>query len=174
MAGREIKDSERAWTFAIIGLVLLAGTLSYFRQGPSATPHGTSAEVPTIDPATVPLATGEEPLPQLFIRSGCPSCHTIPGIPGAEGRVGPKLALGSTGPQRLADPKYRGEATTVREYIQESVLAPSAYVVPGFPDRVMPQWYGQKLSAGAVDKIAAYLEQVRDDGASGPALPSHQ
>ena len=172
MAGREIKDSEQAWTFAIIGLILLAGTLSYFQQEPSATQQGTSAEVPTIDPARVPLATGEEPLPQLFVKSGCPSCHTIPGIPGAEGRVGPKLALGSTGAQRLADPNYRGEATTVREYIQESILAPSAYVVPGFPDRVMPRWYGQKLSAGAVDKIAAYLEQVRDDGSPGPALPS--
>jgi hypothetical protein len=24
----------------------------------------------------------------------------------------------------------------------------------------MPRWYGQKLSAGALEKIAAYLEQI--------------
>jgi mono/diheme cytochrome c family protein len=72
------------------------------------------------------------------------------------------LELGTTGSQRLADPGYKGEAKTVREYIVESILNPGAYVVPGFPDRAMPRWYGQKLSAAAVDRIAAYLEQVKE------------
>jgi mono/diheme cytochrome c family protein len=171
MPGREIKDSEWAWTFAIIGLVLLTGTLSYFRHGPITAQRGTPDDVPSIDPAMVPLATGEEPLPELFIRSGCSACHTIPGIPGAEGRAGPKLVLGSTGTQRLADPNYRGQATTVLQYIQESILTPGIYVVPGYPDRVMPQWYGKKLSAAAVDKIAAYLEQLKDEGSLNAAPP---
>jgi mono/diheme cytochrome c family protein len=113
----------------------------------------------------VPLATGDEPIGQLFRQAGCVVCHTIPGIPGAEGREGPKLVLGSTGTTRLADPGYRGEAKTVREYIVESILAPGVYVVPGYPDRAMPRWYGQKLSAGALDKIAAYLERTTENGA---------
>lgn len=97
----------------------------------------------------------------LFARAGCPVCHTIPGIQGAEGHLGPALVLGSTGPQRLADPKYKGAAKTVREYVIESILSPGAYVVPGYPDWTMPRWYGQKLSAKALDNIAAYLEQAR-------------
>ncbi|NKB81820.1 MAG: c-type cytochrome [Nitrospirales bacterium] len=110
----------------------------------------------------VPLATGDEPVEKLFVQAGCPVCHTIPGIPGAQGRQGPILVLGSTAHERLADANYQGQATTEREYILESVLNPGAYVVPGYPDRVMPRWYGQKLSAKALDKIADYLEQVMD------------
>jgi hypothetical protein len=99
----------------------------------------------------------------LFVKAGCPVCHAIPGIAGADGRVGPKLVLGTTGPQRLADPRYKGRANTVRAYIVESVLEPGAYVAPGFPDQTMPRWYGQKLSAGAVEKIAGYLERLKEE-----------
>jgi hypothetical protein len=63
---------------------------------------------------------------------------------------------------RLSDPGYRGQARTVREYVVESIVEPGAHVVSGYPDRVMPQWYGQRLSAGAVDKIAAHLERLTD------------
>ena len=110
-----------------------------------------------ISSETVPLSTGDEPIDQLFIQSGCAVCHTIPGIEAAKGREGPRLVLGINGPKRLADPNYKGTATTVQEYIMESILTPGAYVVPGYPDRVMPRWYGQKLNAKAVDRIASYL-----------------
>ncbi len=30
--------------------------------------------------------------PELMIRYGCPTCHVIPGVPGAVGKVGPSLA----------------------------------------------------------------------------------
>ncbi len=114
----------------------------------------------------VALVTGDEPLPLLFSRAGCVVCHTIPGIPGAEGKVGPKLTLGESAAQRLADPNYRGTAKTRREYIVESVVSPGIYVVPGFPDQTMPRWYGQKLSALAIDRMAAYLETLRDGSIS--------
>ncbi len=29
--------------------------------------------------------------PQLMIQYGCPTCHVIPGVPGAVGKVGPSL-----------------------------------------------------------------------------------
>jgi cytochrome c2 len=31
------------------------------------------------------------PAPALLIRYGCSGCHAIPGVPGADGRVGPAL-----------------------------------------------------------------------------------
>ncbi|MFO0730954.1 MAG: c-type cytochrome [Nitrospiraceae bacterium] len=105
--------------------------------------------------------TGEEPIQTLFIRPGCPVCHTIPGIEGANGQVGPPLWLGETAGSRLKDPTYRGTAKSVREYIVESIVSPGAYVVPGFPPDTMPNWYGQKLSAGALDRIASYLEDLK-------------
>ena len=75
--------------------------------------------------------------------------------------------MGKTGAARLADPQYRGQAQTVREYIVESVVSPGTYVVPGFPADTMPVWYGRKLSAGAVAKIATYLEQATDEPSPG-------
>ena len=146
--------------FFLVGLGLLALTLVAYWMGPSGPSKQAAAPIPHISPTMVPLVTGEEPLPQLFVRAGCPVCHTIPGIPGAEGRVGPALVLGETGPTRLADSRYRGQAKSVHEYVIESILNPGVYVVPGYPDRTMPPWYGQKLSAAALDKIAFYLESL--------------
>ena len=160
MAGRDL--DERAWTFLIAGIVLLGITYTALKPVSAPAPTNVSPSVPQIDPAMIPLVTGEEPTDVLFIKAGCPVCHTIPGIPGADGRVGPKLVLGTTGPQRLADPRYRGRARTVRDYIAESVLEPGAYVVSGYQDRTMPRWYGQKLSAAALDRMAAYLEALTE------------
>jgi cytochrome c1 len=39
------------------------------------------------------LAAGDPSrAPMLMIRNGCAGCHTIPGVPGARGTVGPELA----------------------------------------------------------------------------------
>jgi hypothetical protein len=90
------------------------------------------------------------------------ACHTIPGIPGAVGTIGPKLVEGTNAPQRIKDPAYKGTAKTTPEYIMESVISPSTYVVKGFPDNTMPKVFGQKLSAGALKKIVDYLSQLQE------------
>lgn len=159
------------YTILIIAVVVFGvmGTFIGTLLEPAESPNPTKPpENPTIlaakdiRPELIPLATGQEPIEKLFIQAGCASCHTIPGIPGAIGREGPALTLGATGPQRLADPRYQGHATTIHEYILESVLNPGIYVVDGYPDRVMPRWYGQKLSAGALEKITNYLENIKE------------
>ncbi|MDH3505231.1 MAG: hypothetical protein OEZ41_02905 [Nitrospirota bacterium] len=119
-------------------------------------------KAPSVALIDVPLSTGTEPLEKLFVQSGCAVCHTIPGIAPALGREGPRLVLGTNGPLRLADPQYQGTATTVREYVQESILNPGVYVVPGYSDRVMPRWYGKRLNALALDRMAEYLENVKE------------
>jgi hypothetical protein len=59
----------------------------------------------------------------------------------------------------LADPAYRGHAKTVHEYVVESVIEPGVFIVPGYPSSTMPTWYGAKLSARALERIASYLER---------------
>ncbi len=113
------------------------------------------------------LATGEEPITDLFMAAGCPACHTIPGIEGATGKVGPLLMEGSNAPKRIKDPGYQGKAKSTREYITESILKPSAYVVKDFPDNQMPKDFGKTLSAGAVNKIVEYLSRLEE----GKELP---
>jgi hypothetical protein len=57
----------------------------------------------------------------------------------------------------LSDPAYGGDAKTVHDYVVESVLEPELFIVPGYPSGTMPTWYGVKLSALALEKMAAYL-----------------
>ncbi|BFU89882.1 MAG: Nitric oxide reductase [Nitrospira sp.] len=119
--------------------------------------------------ATSLMADGSEPVDQIFAKAQCVSCHTIPGIPGAMGTIGPKLEEGTTAAQRIKDPAYKGTAKSPAEYIMESVVDPSAYVVKPFPDNTMPKVFGQKLSAGALKKIVDYLSQVKA-GAPPPKI----
>ena len=155
--------SERSVTALILAVIVLGVAValhtpprSLYNSAPPITHEG-----PMVAPESIPLVTGDEPIAAIFIRAGCPVCHTIPGISGAEGRVGPPLWLGTTGPARLADPAYQGHAKTVREYVNESVLEPGIFIVPGYPANTMPAWYGSKLSALALEKISAYLELVQ-------------
>lgn len=154
-------------TILVAASVVLVTVIMSFREPPPSRPRIDETVTGALMSEKIPLVTGDESLVDIFTRPGCPVCHMIPGIPGATGQVGPPLVLGTTGVQRLKDPGYRGEAKTVHEYIVESVLEPERFVVQGYPARTMPTWYGSKLSALALEKIAAYLER-QTEGESGP------
>lgn len=160
---------ERVITFAIIGAVLLYAlwTLRVAGSEQDRPVEPEAAVMATVSPDKVPLTTGEEPIAEIFTRAGCPVCHVIPGIPGANGQVGPTLVLGTTGPQRIQSPNYKGQAHTVHDYVVESVLDPERFIAPGYPRRTMPAWYGSKLSALALEKIAVYLEQQTESAPPG-------
>ena len=51
------------------------------------------------------LATGEEPVEEIFRKAQCIVCHVIPGIPDATGSVGPALNMKSAALIRL-NPHY--------------------------------------------------------------------
>ena len=111
--------------------------------------------------ATALMADGTETVDVIFQKATCVACHTIPGIPGAKGTIGPALEEGTNALLRMKDKDYKGSAKTVSDYIMESIVDPSAYVVKPFPDNTMPKIFGQKLSAGAIKKIVDYLSQVK-------------
>ena len=120
-------------------------------------------------PITTQIVSGRLPINEIFTKAMCFACHTIPGIQGAVGVVGPKLVEKTNAPIRLKDSNYKGNATTVREYIMESIVTPSRYVTPGFSDNVMPKDFGEKLSAAAINKIVDYLSQL-DEGKELPKI----
>ena len=94
----------------------------------SGTPQ--AVDVAAAQPAAAsndPVALGEA----LFRRSppACFSCHSIQG-----GTVlaGPSLAgLATRAAEIVSSPSYAGSARTPEDYIRESIVNPSAYVVPG-------------------------------------------
>ncbi len=126
---------------------------------------------PEVDGRQTPfmLADGTEPVDQILAKAQCVACHRIAGIPGAIGTSGPELWMKTTAPGRMKDKAYRGKAKTIREYVTESIIHPSTYVVKGFPDNLMPKVFGQKLTGGAIDKMADYLSEL-EQGKAPPKI----
>jgi mono/diheme cytochrome c family protein len=94
--------------------------------------------------------TDEEKLgAQLFAGKGtCLGCHTI----GSTGGItGPNLSLIGN----VAGTRKPG--MDAQAYIDESIKNPSAYVVPGYPDNIMPKNFTQILTPAEINAIEAYL-----------------
>ena len=114
--------------------------------------------------------TGTEPIEEIITILGCPLCHTIPGIPGAVGELGPKLHEKINAPKRIKNPNYKGKAKTGRDYVQESILNPSAYLVfneeerEPYPDGLMPQDFANKLSVNALEKLVDFINNTVPEG----------
>lgn len=123
----------------------------------------------TLSQKSVSIISGQDPVEQIFAKAQCVMCHTIPGIPGAVGVIGPKLMEGTNALVRLKDSAYRGKAKTTRDYVAESIVSPGTYVVKPFQDGVMPKDFGERLSAGALTKIVEYLSKL-EEGKPLPAL----
>ena len=130
-----------------------------------------AADEPAAEEEDRPVfVTGTEPIDQMINTLGCPLCHTIPGIEGAVGELGPKLHEKVNGPKRLKDPNYKGKAKTGREYTRESILNPSAYVVfneeagEPYPDGLMPQNFKNMLSVEALDRLVDFISNTEEKG----------
>jgi len=82
---------------------------------------------------------------QVFSDQGCGSCHTLADA-GAAGTAGPNLD------DTLADKDAA--------YIKESIVDPNAQIADGFGPDIMPQDYGNLLSAEELDALIEYLSQA--------------
>jgi cytochrome c oxidase subunit II len=89
---------------------------------------------------------------QVFSANGCGGCHKLAAA-GASGTVGPdldtlKAAAAKFGKQLNESPE---------QYVKQSIADPGKFVVPGFPNGVMPSDFGQKLSPAQIDALVKYL-----------------
>ena len=81
----------------------------------------------------------------LFASNGCGSCHTYK--PAAStGKVGPDL-------DGLPADAKKANKGPLPVYVKQSIEDPSAYVVPGFPNGVMPVYKGQLTDAQINDLV---------------------
>ena len=79
----------------------------------------------------------------LFITYACATCHELDAVPQSkDSSDGPKLA---------------GVGTKGTDYIRESILTPSAEVVEGYEDGLMPQDFATQLSADELDTLVTFL-----------------
>jgi len=124
----------------------------------AASPQGITLGTTSAGAASAdPVALGDA----LFRRAppACFSCHSI-----QQGviLVGPSLAgIATRAVDLVKSPNYKGSATTLEEYIRESIVNPHAYVVPGQTfsfggQSIMPP-YQTMLKPEEIDQLVAYL-----------------
>jgi mono/diheme cytochrome c family protein len=97
------------------------------------------AGVPGAAPPKVPGGPGA----QVFANNGCGGCHTLAAA-GSGGVTGPNL-------DEFLAPDDNATA------IEEMIVDPNAEVAKGYPPDVMPQNYGQLLSAKELEDLVQYL-----------------
>lgn len=120
-----------------------------------------------IDPKTLVLKEDE---PATIVQKmGCAACHRIPTIDFAKaGVIGPLLTEGTNAARRIKSPEYReavkagkAGATTPKDYVIESIMDPSAFIVSGFPapggKSMMPPNFAEKFTYAGVSKMADFL-----------------
>ncbi|HEV2774180.1 MAG TPA: cytochrome c [Solirubrobacteraceae bacterium] len=76
----------------------------------------------------------------LFADEGCDRCHSIAAA-GANGRLGPRL-------DTIDDDA---------EDVAEAIVEPREDIVDGFPERLMPDDYGERLSDAQVAALAVFV-----------------
>ncbi|WP_313148069.1 c-type cytochrome, partial [Diaphorobacter nitroreducens] len=94
----------------------------------------------------------------------CTACHsTAPGV----NMAGPSLA-GVKGRTEalLGSADYKGQAKDVAAYLHESIVSPSAHLVPGpmysaDGTSFMPTTYAKDLTAEQIDQLVAYLMSMK-------------
>ena len=128
----------------------------------AAAPEASQAAAATPAGDENPIAIGEK----IFRTAApaCTACHsTQPGV----NMAGPSLAGIKTRTEALlASGTYKGKAKDVAGYIHESIVEPSAHLVPGAMYSAngvsfMPTTYAQALKPEQIDQLTAYLSSLR-------------
>ena len=129
---------------AVGALALVSAACAPSSSSPSAPAPASKPAAPTPNPTAA--AEGAD----LIQQKGCPGCHTIPGIPGATGTVGPNLGGVASRPTIAGGAVQNNGADDIKRWI----LDPPA-VKPG------TQMPNLGLTDDEATKIATYLETLR-------------
>jgi nitric oxide reductase subunit C len=122
------------------------------------------------DPAAIrPVTSADDPRAQgeHVFRTATPACNACHSTAPGANMAGPTLAgLASRAADILASGNYQGEATDVEGYIRESIISPSAHLIPGEMysangTSFMPTGYETSLSADQLDHLVAYLATLK-------------
>lgn len=139
----------------LVAIMMLAAALAgcgYGAPALTATPAPAAAGAVSPEVLQAELAAlppGDASASQaLFAAVGCSACHSLqPGVR----IVGPSLA----GVATRAVTRRAGYSAPL--YLYESVTRPSAYVVAGFPDGLMPKDFKQRLKPQELADVIAFL-----------------
>lgn len=123
---------------------------------------GETTKAGTASSGSDPRALGK----RLFSTASptCNACHSL--TPGADG-AGPSLGGVVTRTEKLLQSgDYQGEAADVESYLHESIVSPSAHLVPGDMysaggTSFMPTGYADSLTDEQIDHLVAFLATLK-------------
>ena len=143
---------QRLGWFIAATLVLFVGTLAAVEVFAKESEEPEAAEAVKEKRSTGPGTTTQARPPAskgdpaagkgLFEAQGCGGCHAFSAA-GTSATIGPNL-----------DQVLKGKDA---EFVRESVVDPNKEIAKGYPPNVMPQDFGQKLSAKEIDDLVAFL-----------------
>lgn len=126
-------------------------------------------EPSNLPPGSRPVESSNDPiaLGQALFHSAVPTCAACHSMAPGVNLAGPTLAhMATTAQEALDSPEYTGKATTVEEFIRESIVQPSVYLHPGPMYSAngvsfMPPTYGDDLTDEQIDHLVAYLASFK-------------
>jgi len=99
-------------------------------------------------PTAPTITLSRTPGVRLFYRYECGKCHTLHAVPGALGKLAPSLDhIGTVAATRIP-------GLGAKQYIEQSLIQPEAYVVEGYLD-AMPSFKG--LPRAEIEELSTYL-----------------
>ena len=149
---------QKLLLISVAAIVMLPACTSVPDQLPTPTPVDAALQRLTPEPVEEEPAESENnsDLDAVFAASGCVACHVVEAD--ATEVIGPNMVgLGSRAAAAIEAADYTGEATTVEEYIRESILNPQIYLSPDYAP-VMPVTYQDSLTEEEIDQLVEYLQ----------------
>ena len=108
-----------------------------------------------------PAVTAAASPQEIITAMACGGCHTLAGVAGMAGKVGPDLThMGTSAAARKS-------GVSAKDYIRESILDPNGFIAPDCPDglckspSLMPPIFGDRLTAKQLDILVGYLAGLK-------------
>jgi mono/diheme cytochrome c family protein len=134
----------------------------------SALAEGEAAPPPVLEGAvgtdiTLTLPEGDVARGKALSEGGlgCAGCHVLAPVGPAWEASGDVPGIGTRAATRFLQDDYTGSATSAHEYLIESVVQTNAFVTDGFESNLMPQNYGDRLTAQDLADLIAYMDSLR-------------
>ncbi len=107
---------------------------------------------PEAQAAALPPAPPIEKVRPLIEKGGCANCHTIPGIEGATGTVGPEWC----------DPAKEVQAGKANlAFLREAIVEPNKEIAKGYQPNIMPQNFGDLFSDEEISTLVAFIANLK-------------
>jgi len=146
---------RHVWAYVGVVICFFAGMMATVVFVAKEQPEGAEAKPPATAPGPPPPAQPPAPAGNpaagkaLFTSAACAGCHTFTPA-GSTGTTGPNL-------DNLAADAQKANRGSLQQYVEESIVDPNAYVVPGFGSGIMPPNFKQTLKPQQIADLVAFL-----------------